>query len=81
MDCTRPPDRQREVHHRPPLQFGVGAVLLTAVPVGLLFGLLRWLEVPTLASVVVLVILIVSTIAAAALVAAIAVAREDRPNR
>ena len=62
---------------RPPLQFGLRAVLAIMVAVSLLFGTLRWFEVSPLASAVVLVILIVSVAAAMGLVVAIAGAADD----
>jgi uncharacterized membrane protein YdbT with pleckstrin-like domain len=62
---------------KPPLQFGLRTVLLMAVVVALLFGTLRWLEVPPLASAIILVILVVSVAAALALVVAIAAGGED----
>jgi hypothetical protein len=63
MDSSRRP---------PPLQFRLRSLLAIAAAVCLLFGLLRWLDVPPRASLLVLVILGVSAIAAVALVAAIA---------
>jgi hypothetical protein len=57
---------------KPPLQFSLRAMLAMTVAVSLLFGTLRWLEVPPLASAVVLVILMVSVVAALGLVLAIA---------
>lgn len=68
----RPPEERR-----PPLQFGLRAVLLLTVVVGLLFGTMRWLEVSPFASAMVLVILIVSVAAALGLVVAIAQAADD----
>jgi hypothetical protein len=62
---------------RPPLQFGLRAMLMIMVAVSLLFGTLSWLDVPPLASAIVLVILIVSVAAALALVVAIAGAADD----
>ncbi len=62
------PDSDR----RRPLQFGVAALLAIAVAVGLLFGLLRWLEVPARASYMVLAVVIVSVVAAVGLLAVIA---------
>lgn len=57
---------------RPPLQFRLRSLLAMAVAVCLLFGTLRWLNVPPRASLIVLVILAVSAAAALALVVAIA---------
>ena len=62
---------------RPPLQFGLRAVLAIMVAVSLLFGTLRWLDVSPLASAMVLVILIVSVAAALGLVVAIASASDE----
>ena len=64
-------------HRPPPLQFGLRAVLVIMVAVSLLFGILRWLDVPPFASAIVLVILIVSVAAALGLVVAIAAAADD----
>jgi Flp pilus assembly protein TadB len=65
----RPPD--------PPLQFRLRALLALMVAVSLLFGLLRWLNVPPLAATIVLVILVVSVVAAVGLVWAISASHED----
>ncbi len=62
---------------RPPLQFGLRTMLIVTSVVAMLFGTLRWLEVSTRASVMILVILVVSVLAALALVASIAGARDD----
>ncbi len=70
---------QQNGRRTPPLQFGLRAVLLIMVAVSLLFGILRWLDVPPFASAIVLVILIVSVAAALGLVVAIAAARDDEP--
>jgi uncharacterized membrane protein AbrB (regulator of aidB expression) len=59
-------------HRPPPLQFRLRSLLGIAVGVCLLFGTLRWLNVPPRASLIVLVILGVSVAAAVALIAAIA---------
>ena len=56
----------------PPLQFRLRSLLAMAVAVCLLFGTLRWLNVPPRASLIVLVILAVSAAAALALVVVIA---------
>ncbi|NUQ63443.1 MAG: hypothetical protein HUU20_13270 [Pirellulales bacterium] len=61
-----------EDHRAPPLQFRLRSLLAMAVAVCLIFGTLRWLNVPPRASLIVLVILAVSVAAAVALVAAIA---------
>ena len=71
------PSPKSEIPHRPPLQFGLRAMLWIMVAVSLLFGTLRWLDVSASASAMVLVILIVSVAAALGLVVAIAAARDD----
>jgi hypothetical protein len=68
-------DQRRQ--RRPPLQFSLRALLVMAVVVSALFGTLRWLGVPAVASAMVLVILIVSVAAALGLVLAIAGAADD----
>jgi len=70
-------DPHQRNERRPPLQFGLRAVLWIMVAVSLLFGTLRWLNVSPWASAMVLVILIVSVAAALGLVVAIAAARDD----
>jgi Flp pilus assembly protein TadB len=62
---------------KPPLQFSLRTLLALPVAVGLLFGTLRWLDVPPLASVIVLVVLIVGVVAALGLLAAIAASDDD----
>jgi hypothetical protein len=65
-------DDQPETPRPPPLQFGLGSVFAITVAFGLLFGTLRWLGVPELASFIVLVVLAASVLAAVALVVVIA---------
>ncbi len=66
-----------EPRRRPPLQFSLRTLLTLPVAVGLLFGTLRWLDVPPLASAIVLAILVVSAAAALGLLAAVAAADDD----
>ena len=66
-----------ERESRPPLQFGLRSLLLMAVAVAVLFGTLKWLDVPARASAIVLAIVIVSVAAALGLVVAIAGAPDD----
>ena len=61
----QPEDRRR------PLQFRLQSLLWITVGVGLLFGMLRWFEVPPKTSAILLGILVVSVIAALGLVVAI----------
>ena len=74
----KPAENENDSPRRPPLQFGLRGLLGAAVAVAILFGTLRWLDVPPFASAVVLVIVIVSVAAAAALVVAIAAASDDQ---
>ncbi len=67
----------KRCERRRPLQFGIGTLLGIAVAVGLLFGTLKWLEVPPAASALILVIVGVSVAAALGLVVAIAGAADD----
>ncbi len=69
MDDNR---RQEPPRHRPPLQFGLKALLTLPVVVGLLFGTLRWLGVSPLACAIILAILTLSAAAAIGLLAALA---------
>ncbi len=71
------PEDSRKAGERRPLQFSLRWLLGLTAAVALLFGMLRWLEVSTTASVVVLVILIAAGIAAVTLLAAIAGAGEE----
>ncbi|MCE5266484.1 MAG: hypothetical protein LLG00_01170 [Planctomycetaceae bacterium] len=59
---------------RTPLQFSLRALLTLPIAVGLLFGTLRWLNVPPVASLIVLAIIVVSAAAAVGLLAALAAA-------
>ncbi len=69
-------------HRPPPLQFRLRSLLVGAVVIGLLFGALRWLEVPPRASLILLVILTVSGAAAVGLLVAIAGSQPpDRDDR
>ena len=64
-------------NRRPPLQFGLQSLMWMAVGVGLLFGMLRWFEVPPKTSALLLGILIVSVVAALGLVVAIDSVKDD----
>jgi len=56
---------------RPPLQYSLRGLFLLTAATAVLFGTLRWLEVPPAASVLVLVILIIAGAAAVGLLVAI----------
>ncbi len=71
------PDGSSKPPQRRPLQFGLRSLFGLTIAVALVFGLLRWLEVPPAASALVLVILIVAVAAAVALLAAIAAADSE----
>jgi hypothetical protein len=64
---SSPNDRPR----RPPLQFSLRGLLILTAAVALLFGTLRWLNVPPEASVMILVSLIIAAVAAIGLMVAI----------
>ena len=70
------PERQPEDRRRP-LQFRIQSLLWITGGVGLLFGTLRWFEVPPTTSALLLGILIVSVIAALGLVVAIDSVKEE----
>ncbi len=73
-----PGDDQPETPRPPPLQFGLRTVFAITVAFGLLFGTLRWLGVPELASFIVLVVLAASVLAAVVLV--VVIAGEERED-
>jgi len=60
-----------------PLQFSIRALLGMAVAVAVLFGMLRWLNVPPQVSAIILIIIVVAVAAALGLVVAIAAAGDD----
>jgi hypothetical protein len=72
-----PGDDQSETPRPPPLQFRLRTVFAITLALGVLFGTLRWLGVPELASFIVLVVLAVSVLAAVALVVVIAGGEKD----
>jgi hypothetical protein len=57
---------------RPPLQFGLRTMFIITAACCVLFATLEWLDVPPIASVIVLVVLGVGSLAAVALVVVIA---------
>ena len=71
MDEPRELLRAEKRPKPPPLQFSIRAMLIVTVAVAAVFGGLRWAEVPTQVSAIVLVVLIAGMLAAVALVAAI----------
>ncbi len=64
-------------HCPPPLQFGLSTLLWLMVAVGLIFGTLRWMQVPATTSLIVMAILAVSALAVVFLVAAISKVEDD----
>lgn len=64
-------------NHPPPLQFGLGTLLWLMVAVGVIFGTLRWIQVSTTTSLIVMAVLAVSALAVVILVAAIAKVEDD----
>lgn len=57
---------------QPPLQFGLRTLLGLTAGTALLFGVLRWLDVPPRASLIVLLVAVAGAVAALGLVAVIA---------
>jgi hypothetical protein len=57
---------------RPPLQFGLSTLLGVMVAVGLIFGLLRWLDLPAWVGYLILAVLVASSLAALGLAVMIA---------
>ena len=70
-------DDPTETPRQPPLQFGLRTVFAITIALALLFGILKWLGVPPLASFIVLVVLAVSMLAAVVLGVVIAGAGND----
>ena len=69
---------QKETRHcPPPLQFGLSTLLWLMLAVGLIFGTLRWMQVPATTSLIVMAILAVSALAVVLLVAAISKVEDD----
>lgn len=67
------PDNEKPARPRkPPLQFTLPALFGVTAALAVLFGALSWMEVPPLASFLVLVVLAVSVLAALGLVVVIA---------
>jgi hypothetical protein len=64
-------------HCPPPLQFGLSTLLWLMVAVGLIFGTLRWMQVPATTSLIVMAILAVSGLAVVLLVVAISKVEDD----
>jgi hypothetical protein len=65
-------ESDRQSPQRPPLQFGMKALLALPIVVGMLFGTLRWLGVSPMACGVILAILAIAAVAAIGLLAALA---------
>ena len=61
----------------PPLQFSISTLLWLMVAVGLIFGTLRWMQVSTTASLIVLAILAICSVIVVLLVAAISKVDDD----
>ena len=57
---------------RPPLQFGLSTLLGMMVAVSVIFGLLRWLDVPARVGYLILVVLVASSLAGLGLAVMIA---------
>jgi hypothetical protein len=61
----------------PPLQFGLSSLLWIMLGVGLISAALRWMRVPTVASLIVMAVLAASAVAVVLLVAAISRVDDD----
>jgi hypothetical protein len=59
-------------NHPPPLQFGISSLLWLMLGVGLIFGILRWLQVSVTTSLIIMGILLVGGLAVVFLAFAIA---------
>jgi hypothetical protein len=68
-----------EGHQRrsPPLQFGLGSLFWLMLAVGLIFGTLKWMQVPAITCLIVMGVLAVSALAVVLLVAAITKVEDD----
>ncbi|MGA2062137.1 MAG: hypothetical protein ABSG67_16760 [Thermoguttaceae bacterium] len=69
--------QKKTSHSTPPLQFGLSTLLWLMVAVGLIFGTLRWMQVPATTSLIVMAILVVCGLAVVLLVAAISKVEDD----
>jgi len=65
-------DDNSQERRPPPLQFGLRTMFVVTAACCVLFGTLKWLGVPPVASLIVLVVLAVSVLAAIGLVVVIA---------
>jgi cobalamin biosynthesis protein CobD/CbiB len=86
MDNERPPTRDEEANDptsRPPLQFGLSTLLGVMVAVGLIFGVLRWLDLPPWVGYLILAVLVASSLAGLGLAVMIArwTSDDDPPSR
>ncbi len=64
-------------HPPPPLQFGLSSLLWIMLAVGLIFGTLRWIQVPPTTSLIIMAVLAASALAVVLLVAAISKVDDD----
>lgn len=77
QEDQEPIDEADSDNNSHPLQFGISTLLWLTVAVALVFGTLRWLQVSTTASLIVMAVLAISTILVVILVAAISRFDED----
>jgi hypothetical protein len=85
MSHEPPPAETEEIDEptsRPPLQFGLSTLLGVMVAVSVIFGVLRWLDLPAWVGYLVLAVLVASSLAGLGL--AVMIARwtpEDDPRQ
>jgi hypothetical protein len=72
MDERQSTDERSQTPRQRPLQFGLRTLLGATAATALLFGVLRWLDVPPRANWIVLLVALAGALAALALVAVIA---------
>jgi hypothetical protein len=61
----------------PPLQFGISSLLWLMLAVGVIFGALRWMRVPSMSSMIILAVLAAAGLAVVFLAAAISKADDE----
>lgn len=81
MDKRQPADQRSRPPRERPLQFGLRTLLGVTAATALLFGVLRWLDVPPKASWIVLVVAVAGAAAAIGLVTVIAGGGADQDDR
>jgi hypothetical protein len=70
-------NNEEQQRRSPPLQFGLGSLFWLMLAVGLIFGTLKWMQVPARTSLIIMGVLAVSALAVVVLVAAITKVEDD----